>query len=72
MIYTLWVRIVNNGRSSVPAQTPPAAKMIDYRCLKMTTVKTADKDGWMLDGCVLAVIYYPFARQARKLFKIFH
>ena len=67
MIYTLWVRIVNNGRTSVPAQTPPAAKMINYRCLKMTTDETADKDGWMM-----AVIYYPFARQARKLFKIFH
>ena len=30
-----------------PAQTPPAAKMINYLCLKMTTDETADKDGWM-------------------------
>ena len=49
----LWVRIVNNGPSRVPAQSPPAAKMINYHCLKMTTDETADKDGWM------AVIYYP-------------
>ena len=62
----LWVRIVNNGPSRVPARSPPAAKMINYLCLKMTTDETADKDGWM------AVIYYPFARQARQIFKIFH
>ena len=52
----LWVRIVNNGPSRVPAQSPPAAKMINYLCLKMTTDETADKDGWMAVCWLLYII----------------